>query len=541
MYKVLFVDDEALIRDAIRINMKWNELGYEFAGACKNGKDAIEFLKENYVDVIITDVCMPFVDGLELSKHVHEFYPDIKVIILSGYNEFEYAKKAVKYQVLDYVLKPVTVSELSELLISVRDILTEEKKKKENISKLKGAYIKNLPILRNTYLNQIINGLHKEQYEYEIHKKLEELHYAINGDYYKIVVVMVEKAEEFLQTTPRAKKDLPSFILFNILNELLSRQENSIVFQDIHNNTIILFGYKQESEQASKINEIYNECKKIIEGSFGLGITFGLGHKVTSLTHINKSYESAASVLEYRFLYGGNRIFDICDFVKKDTIKNIDISKDIKRLLLAVKINSIEDVKTILHEMMQDLRKSQMTQSKVYVYLQIILFELGSLLESLDSTEEDTTKKQEEILQLLMKESTLEDLEKVICNYCLYIAGIMAEQRDGFDKRQAIIAKDYIDKNYDNPDLSLQTICNDLSISMSYFSSIFKKYTGETFVEALTKKRMQKAMEILTNTSLRVYEIAEKVGYNDPHYFTTIFKKYSGMTPKEFSRKGKRK
>ena len=110
---------------------------------------------------------------------------------------------------------------------------------------------------------------------------------------------------------------------------------------------------------------------------------------------------------------------------------------------------------------------------------------------------------------------------------------------DGTGKPAFWIAREYIEENYRNPDLTLQSICNDLAISMSYFSIIFKRYTGETFIEALTKKRMQQSMELLKNTSMKIYEIAEKVGFGDPHYFAVTFKKYTGMTPKEYAKEGR--
>ncbi len=247
---------------------------------------AIEFLKENPIDLLITDICMPFADGLELSKYIYENRPDTRVIILSGYNEFEYAKMAVKYQVMEYVLKPVTVAELSEILLRVKETLSREKNKKESLKKLAGAYHKNLPIIRTRYLNQIIEGINKEQSESEIRGKLRELDVNIQGSYFKTAIVIVENAEEFLKLTPEAKKDLPPFILFNILEEMAEKEENLIVFQDINNNTVILSGDNTEEGQIKRLTHIYEKCRTMVENFFGLGITFGIGNKVTSLSKL---------------------------------------------------------------------------------------------------------------------------------------------------------------------------------------------------------------------------------------------------------------
>ena len=539
MYTVLLVDDEALVREAISANMKWNELGYNLIGTCKNGKEAIEFLKVNRVDLLITDICMPFVDGLELSKHIFDNYPETRVIILSGYNEFEYAKMAVKYRVVEYVLKPVTVAELKDILMNVKETLSKDKIKKESLKKLTGAYTKNLPVLRTRYLNQIVKGINKEQLEDEIQDKLNELNISIKGNYYKIAIVVVENSDEFLKLTPQAKNDLPAFIIFNILDEMAGMDENVIVFQDINNDTVILLGDETDAGQIERLSQIYENCKTMVDKFFGLGITFGIGNKVMTLSNINKSYESALSALEYRFLYGVDKILDIRDFGGMDLVKNIDISEDIKKLALSVKINNEQEISAILSGIMKSLRKFNMSSSRIYINMQNIIIAISNLLESADLTEESFAKKQEELLQLLYSKKTLDDVEINVLKYCLFIGNALSEQRDSFGKKQAIIAKEYIEENYSNTELTLQTICYDLSISMSYFSAIFKRYTGETFIEALTKKRMERSMELLKNTSMKVYEIAEKVGFSDPHYFAITFKKYTGMTPKEYAKEGR--
>ncbi|ROR26378.1 two-component system response regulator YesN [Mobilisporobacter senegalensis] len=539
MYTVLLVDDEALVREAISSNMAWEELGYELIGACKNGKEAMEFLKENRVDLVITDICMPFVDGLELSKFVFESYPDSRVIIISGYNEFEYAKKAVKYRVAEYVLKPVTMAELSEVLLNVRKTLFEEKIKKDSMKKLEVAYIKNLPILRTRYLNQMVNGIRKEELEEDIQLKLKELNISIEGKYYTGAIVMVEKTEEFLLMMPEAKKDLPAFIIFNILEEMLAASANNIVFQDLNNNTVILSGTESEEEHRQQFQKIFEECRGIVERNFGLGITIGIGKKVTALGKISRSYESAITALHYRFLYGVNRILDIRDFANR-TSKNYDFNEEIKRLVTAIKINSANEINEILAEMKELSRKYLISQSRVYAVLQNLIVSVNHLLENANVLKENLEEKQEEILQRLYGEETLDDIDMVMGNYCLYIGELLSEQREGSGKKQAILAVEYIDKNYANPELTLQSICNDLAISTSYFSTIFKNYTGETFIEALTKKRMNKSMELLANTSMKIYEIAERVGFSDPHYFAITFKKYTGMTPKEYAKERRR-
>ena len=149
MYRVIVVEDEVLVREAICENINWNGLGYELAGNCENGKSAIEFLEETEVDVVLTDICMPYMDGMQLSEYIHQNMPDVRVIIFSGFDEFEYAKKAIQYHVEDYLLKPVTAFELSEVLTKLKEKMDEERRQKNKVSRINKVYHKNKLYLKS--------------------------------------------------------------------------------------------------------------------------------------------------------------------------------------------------------------------------------------------------------------------------------------------------------------------------------------------------------------------------------------------------------
>lgn len=170
MYRVLLVDDEILIREAISQNTKWEELGYELAGTCKNGQEAIEFLESAPVDLVLTDIYMPYVDGIELAGYIYEHCKDTRVVIISGYDEFEYAKKALQYRVVEYILKPVTAMELSELLTRIRTNLDETRRSTSSMKRIRGEYMSNFPVLRGRFLHQLVQG-ESFMSEEEIRKK----------------------------------------------------------------------------------------------------------------------------------------------------------------------------------------------------------------------------------------------------------------------------------------------------------------------------------------------------------------------------------
>lgn len=156
--KILLVDDEEQVRKIIAKKIMWEKLGYELIGNVGNGREALELIEVNEPDVVLTDIRMPFMDGLELASRLKEEYPDIKVIIFSGFDEFEYAKQALKYNVIEYILKPVNIEEMTEILRKVRQSIVDDILKKRNIEKLREAYMKGLPVIKERFLTDLIHG-----------------------------------------------------------------------------------------------------------------------------------------------------------------------------------------------------------------------------------------------------------------------------------------------------------------------------------------------------------------------------------------------
>ena len=158
MYRILLVDDEALIREAVSENVKWEQYGYELAGSCENGKEALEFIGKNPVDVVLTDICMPYMDGMQLSEKLCEDYPTVKIIILSGYDDFDYAKKAIRYGVKEYLLKPITAEEMGDVLTALKAEMDKERKAERKVVELESAYRKGQQLLYSETLLHLIRG-----------------------------------------------------------------------------------------------------------------------------------------------------------------------------------------------------------------------------------------------------------------------------------------------------------------------------------------------------------------------------------------------
>ena len=420
------MDDEILVREAIRDKIKWEELGFTLVGDCENGKEAIQFLQEQPVDVVLTDIYMPYVDGLSLSKHIYEEHLEIAVIILSGHSDFEYAREALKYNVVEYILKPVTAKELSAVLIKMKGKLDEKYREKERFSQLTETsriYKRN----ENYIISKILSNLVKGSIDVATALgDLSELDIHMNGEFYRVAIIEIEDGERFdSEDEEKKKRDRASesYAITNIAGEIIGMNKLGTAFRDAENLINLLF-YSDRGEDFNTL--VPKICQQILlevnRASEEIKLRIGIGTCVNTLEELNKSYHNACDGLSY-----------------------LQLKKD----------NAIVNMEQILR-----------------------------------------SKKE----------------------------------------HQTLLAIDYLYKNYSNCNLTLKDVCEHLGMSTSYFSSIFKKDTGMTFLKYLNHIRMEKAKQLLRETDLRNYEIAEKVGFSDPHYFTIAFKKMTGETPQKYAR-----
>lgn len=540
MYRVLLVDDEILVRDAIRKRIDWEGLGYELAGDCQNGKEAIEFVKEHPVDVVLTDICMPYVDGMELSHFLHDNYPEILIVIFSGFGEFEYAKKAIQYNVSEYLLKPVTAVELSEVLSNMRKKLESARKEEQKIrrlTKVSKEYQKNEQMIRSQAISSLVT-CSKDMGE--CIRNLEGMGIFLDATDYRVAVLSIDLYSELHEQNleQRQESALMAFVVYNISDEIVSNYDAGIAYQESNNKTGILFKTNRPREFFGTVKKICGEIQEKVYETMKLEISIAVGPYVKKADELHFSYDRANEALSYRYLLGGNLLLDLESDAKFEN--DISLYIELTQLSEAVRKNQKREVERILKIIHDKIMESRVNKSRACLYMQQVIRTLSELVEKVHP---DPRRIQEERNQLLGKISEKKTFEKafdVVECYANGACDYLKMENSSSGKRQAMEAVEYIKENYADPDLNLNGICAHLGISTSHFSSIFKEETGETFMEFLIRIRMEKAKELLEHTSLKNYEIAERVGFADPHYFGISFKKMTGKTPTEYAR-GKRR
>ena len=532
MYKVLLVDDEVLIREAIRQNIRWEEMGFELIASCENGKQAMEVIKKSPPDLVLTDIYMPYVDGIELARYIYEHCPDTRTVIISGYDEFEYAKQAVRYRVMEYILKPVTPSELTEVLLKARASLNEQNAKNETLKKLKGAYRSNRPFLRSRFLNSLLRGDERPE---ELEEKMRELEVSLPGEIFNTVIVEGDDLSPFVNRYPGVRDELALFSIYNITQELVEQKGLGVVFQNMDAKTVAIFCGRTKEEVEDNTEKALEAVRDTIRKLLLIETSAGVGEAVTHPAKLYQSYEKARAALELKWLLGGNQVLR-SGMLDARRSAPVDVQHWADRVLQSVKAGNQEEVEHTIRSFAQEIRESRINRNRAIIYMQNLLLTVINSANLAEDQETQILKDEKELINRLYTYEHLRDMATDVISICGSISRFLNEQRDSYGKKQAMKALEYIEQNYMNSDVTLNSVCSYLAMSTSYFSTLFKTHTGETFIEALTKKRMEKAKNLLENTSKRAYEVAEEVGFSDPHYFSVSFKKATGKTPTEYAK-----
>lgn len=525
---MIIVDDEKLVRDNIRQCINWEAHGFCFRGAYANGKEAIDAIKREQPQVVLTDICMPFMDGLQLCAYLHQNHPSIKVILLTGFDDFEYAQQALRMKAYDYMLKPITACELRSLLDKVKLDMKEEQSQHCQLMTMRMQLNQSLPLLMEKKLEEMISIQMPVK---ERNKRLREFHLPeLNGN----VIAMMIDLDDFGSRKSNLTiydQGLLRYACLNITSELSSRR-GGIAFQSKEEKIIVLLANARAELLDAAAEALAEEIKGIVGKQLKLTITVGIGEICTDAADLPHATRTANQSLSYRLFLGINRTITYREVVKRRDSDLIGTDWG-RRLSLCLKTESVAEARLLLDEIFGNLKLSTMTIEGCY---RLLLRLITAVMDTLREVRGELAFLEEGIdpFQELYQWKTLEQIRLWLEKLCNGAIAIAADQRSQIVNGGMIIATDYIEKHFYKEDLSLHAVCKHVMMSPSYFSASFKQFTGKTFVEYLTRIRMQKAKEYLLCSDLRSYEIAYKIGYKDHNYFSAVFKKQTGQSPTEY-------
>jgi len=533
MVKIFLVEDEKIVREGIKNGIPWEQYGFEFAGEASDGELAFPLIMQSRPDILLTDIRMPFMDGLELAEMVKKELPEIRIMFFSGYDDFEYAKRAIQLGAADYLLKPVNSNQLLEALERMSESIMQERSEKaykEEFLKQQGDRL----------FDQIVSGTVGLQ---ELLAKGHEYHLKLSAPRYNLILFQV-RIKEAEDAQEQYSDEVVAFE--QALKEELEQYAYIAFFNRNTEGYACLITGVNETQLKERVKICTELLVRLVSGYHYLGYFGGIGTSVCRLSEMKSCFQAASKAYAYRYIMEYNQILTEAEalaFYKKPdriNLQEMDVTKINRDIFLNFLKNGSEgDARYFVEEYLESCKANfESLLFRQYILMDVYLAVTGFVTQ-LGLVPGQLVKEFGDAAQMQPAMSTLDLSVKYVTD--LLVKAIRLRNTFSQKKYRLVLmkAREYIGNHYQDEEISLNTAASSVNMSPNHFSTIFSQEMGITFVEYLTKVRMEAAKELLRKTDLRTSEIGYQVGYKDPHYFSYLFKKTQGITPKIFRSGGK--
>lgn len=534
MIDVLIVDDEKRTRTGLEKNIPWEKHGFRVTEAAANAFEALEVMERSVPDVIILDIKMPEMNGLELLEIINEKYPSVRVVLISGYDDFEYAQKAVSAHAFAYILKPIDEIELLKRMEDARTEIEEERAKIKEDDELKHQFAACLPLVRSGFVNQLLwAGIDSRQ---EIEDRSRFLEMDLTGPEYRIILV---ETDELAKGGGGAYPDasLRRYSVSRLAARRLEEYANCYVFDNGDRIGLLVAGRDLDGDD---IRGALVGLRARANAEVGLAVTISLGAVVDDVVGLERSLASALKGLEYRIVSGRNTIID-AQSIENEGDQVVELHRydnSLRRcgeeMQRAIKSSDSEAVgrciDLIVSETESILRTSTGSMNRLLTRLSLFI---TGLIVAFDFADLEDIGMDGDLQHLLSGPQTFEELDRLLRRIISKIEGEWRRTRENHNNYLVEKVTRFLNDNiFDG--ISLRKAADYLGVHPNYLSSVFHKEIGKTFIEYEIDLKMNEAKKYLKNSSLRVYEIADRLRYQDVNHFTKVFKKAVGVSPTEY-------
>jgi len=504
MYQVLIIDDEPVVRAGIKKLISWDDYNFEICAEGSDGKEGLRKILDYSPDLVLVDIKMPGMSGIELIREAKKEGYEGKFIILTGYSDFDFAKSAVSLGVRAYLLKPIDENELIE---NVKEVQAELDAKKHlddyyTLSELKA---------RQEVLHRLL--LHKE--DREVLRREIKL-YGMDFNYHSFCTAILINKDSLSDPDASLNQDRTEQMLKDL------EHVDSVMADD----RLVLIGkgitYKALNDKLTRNNE---RVKRI----YGTGYFIAIGHDVANWEDLHFSYECAKLLSEYEFLYKRLEVINIDAFNHNGDNGE---EKYMDRLSNLIEIGDLEDIRQTLEELKEYYISHLCKESEIKVLVVRSMAHLHNMFERRYEEKHEGFPDFEKLAIGIKNAQSLEELMEFVGNYCIAAAKIIGTSTSDHVVKRMVA---YMEKNFDQ-DLKLESIARMFNYNSAYLGKVFKKESGESFNNVLDSIRIENAKRLLLQSDLKVYQVSEQIGYSNIDYFYSKFKKYVGISPKEFKR-----
>ncbi|WP_070000302.1 response regulator [Cellulosilyticum sp. I15G10I2] len=522
MYKVFVVEDEFVIREGIRNMMQYHNRNYTLCGEAGDGEMALAMIEEVRPDILITDIKMPFMDGLALSKIIKETMPWIRIVILSGYDEFDFARDAISIGVEEYLLKPVGAAELFGVLDKIVLRLEEEKKQRSDHEALQKEFSSSAQTLRNQFFDKLVMGALSTADALAEAKKVK---IDLISKYYLVLNVEIDANGTDYKDLSEAKREL---------GKLIKNRKDVISFFRNEDNFLLLLKGTAEENIEREVYKLADELRREYAIKTEAVLTIGIGSIADRIGGISHSFLDSKKAIKFLNRFKQGEIISIKDIEREPAITRFMI-EEYNTVDEKLKYATRQDIPQMIRYYTQDIDYSN-TKSLLFTYY--ILMDIVVASSRLITELGGETRK---VIPEIDNPTLLFDIASSEKGLTAFIEDLLERVIDFRDSTQTMRygnvirkARQYINEHYASAGISLNTVAAEVALSPNHFSTVFSQETGETFIEYLTRIRIERAKHLLTATTMRSADIALAVGYNEPHYFSYLFKKNVGMSAREY-------
>lgn len=526
MYTVVVADDEEELRRALIRRVNWEEAGFRVVGEAENGAEALELVEKLEPDLLLTDIQMPFITGIELARQVREIRPTMQIAFLSGYDEFSYAQQAIQYNIISYILKPISSAELTEELKKIKEKIDEKFEEFINKSKTGSEWIELSEFLMPLLLDEFQGELSPER-NLSLLKTAKScgLIKELDGEHKFAVMVTSIYDEEGKNATTRANVNAIDIILRKYIKHASIYVEGRVVSFLVATQ----MGFDKYLHIA--VEDIIQSVKRIMN----LQASVGVSRIVKQIGTAHEAYVEAVTAVNYSRLSDQNIHF-ISDVERSDEVDQELYMKLIGEVENLLRSGSKQELEHYLKDVFDKIEENGYSPATInFIVMQLVSAVLRIAYSAVDKESIQELQSYSPLQGLFPIAGTDEMRDKSI-RFCIKAKELISEQRKKSTSVLCDQTLEIIENRYFDSELSLAVISGEIAVSPNYLSAIIKKSTGTTFVDLLTRKRIETAKKLLLESNMKIREIAEKCGYSDQHYFSYCFRKYTGESPNSHRR-----
>lgn len=522
MLKIMVVDDEPIFVDRICMSVNWELYGFRICCTAYDGKEALAKAEEYRPDIALVDINMPYIDGLKLTELLKEKLLQTVVVLISGYSEFEYAQKAVKLGVEDYILKPYEDGELIEVLLRIKDkilkVRLEEAIQHQNRRTLEESRIRalfsgeNIP---DEELNHILTNA------------------GFDSDFQSFNVACIEIDSLYQKWSDISEISLWKFAVSNIAEEYIKFNGKHLVYSGPEDRIVIILGFRSKKENEELNLEQFNRLCRAIHDMLHFSVTIGIGGACMP-SNLTKSYLEAVTALQNKLVLGNNKAINYRTLEMEATNAGFYTSEINNELLVFLRQNDLDKIEEKINQIFEYIREKRFLTDYTYVICIGMVSICLSFIVQIGGNIEEIFGKDFSPLSRIKSYESIEGIRNWLLEVFRRTLDFTNKSKSTKSRKLAEYAKVYIVSHFNNPDIQIEDIARELFVSENYLMAVFKKEFGITVVDYIANIRMLKAKELIHSSNFKLSSVSSMVGFNDPGYFSKCFKKHFGITPSEY-------